>query len=113
MFMRAMNSTWEIPAGTAVRYGLPFVALVGNDAAWNAEIQIQMRDYGEGRLVGCDLLPTRYDLVVEAMGGYGEHVSSAADLRPALNRSLASGRPACVNIAVRRDAAPVVRRGMP
>jgi len=98
---------------TAVRYGLPFVALVGNDAAWNAERQIQLRDYGEGRLVGCDLLPTRYDLVVEAMGGYGEHVSSAADLRPALERALASGRPACLNVAVRRDAAPVIRRGMP
>ena len=31
---------------TAVRYGLPFVAVVGNDAAWNAEHQIQLREYG-------------------------------------------------------------------
>ena len=34
---------------TAVRYGLPFVAVVGNDAAWNAEHQIQLRDYGAER----------------------------------------------------------------
>ena len=31
---------------TAVRYGLPFVAVVGNDARWNAEYQIQLRTYG-------------------------------------------------------------------
>ena len=31
---------------TAVRYALPFVAVVGNDARWNAEYQIQLRRYG-------------------------------------------------------------------
>ena len=33
---------------TAVRHDLPFVAIVGNDAAWNAEHQIQLREYGRG-----------------------------------------------------------------
>ena len=42
---------------TAVRYGLPFLAVVGNDARWNAEYQIQLRDYGRDRLIGCELLP--------------------------------------------------------
>jgi acetolactate synthase-1/2/3 large subunit len=33
---------------TAVRYALPFVVVVGNDARWNAEHQIQLRRYGSG-----------------------------------------------------------------
>jgi acetolactate synthase-1/2/3 large subunit len=95
---------------TAVRYKLPFVAVVGNDAAWNAEYQIQLREYGPERLVGCELLPSRYDLVAEALGGHGENVATASELGPALRRALASGLPACVNVAIQRAAAPVTRR---
>ena len=98
---------------TAVRCGLPFVAVVGNDAAWNAEYQIQLRDYGEDRLYGCELLPTRYDLLAQALGGHGEHVTHEAQLRPALERAAASGRPACVNIEIQRAAAPTVSRRTP
>jgi len=43
---------------TAVRYRLPFIAVIGNDACWNAEYQIQLRNYGEGRAKACDLLPS-------------------------------------------------------
>ncbi len=96
---------------TAVRYDIPFIAVVGNDAAWNAEFQIQLREYGDERLVGCELLPSRYDRVAEALGGHGEHVDSAGDLAPALHRAGASGLPALVNVNLARDAAPVVRRG--
>jgi acetolactate synthase-1/2/3 large subunit len=49
--------------------------------------------------VAADLRPaTRYDRVVEALGGYGELVDRPADLRPALERAFASGRPALVNV---------------
>ena len=54
---------------TAVRCNLPFVAVVGTDARWNAEYNLQVRDYGPNRTFGCELLPTRYDLVVAALGG--------------------------------------------
>ena len=96
---------------TAVRYQLPFVAVVGNDSTWNAEYQIQLREYGPDRLIGCELLPSRYDQVAEALGGHGEQVSSAAGLNAAMERAFASGRPACVNAAVKREAAPTIRRG--
>ena len=96
---------------TAVRYDIPFIAVVGNDAAWNAEFQIQLREYGDERLVGCELLPSRYDRVVEALGGHGENVESANNVAPALERSGASGLPALVNVNLARDPAPVVRRG--
>jgi acetolactate synthase-1/2/3 large subunit len=97
---------------TACRHGLPFVCVVGNDARWNAEHQIQLREYGAQRAHGCGLAPgTRYDLVAAALGGHGEVVERAADLPGALERAFASGRPACVNVMIAGQAAPVVRRG--
>ena len=96
---------------TAVRYALPFVAVVGNDARWNAEHQIQLKRYGSDRLIGCDLRPLRYDVVTQAMGGHGEHVIEASALPAAIERAQASGFPACVDIAIEGLAAPVIRRG--
>ena len=98
---------------TAVRAGLPLVVVVGNDACWNAEHQIQLRTYGKARAHGCELLGTRYDQAVAALGGHGELVTRAADLRPALQRALASGKPACVNVMIQRLAAPTVTAGAP
>lgn len=95
---------------TAVRYGLPFVAVVGNDARWNAEYQIQLNSYGRERLVGCELLPTRYDQVCAAFGGHGEHVHTPEQMLPAVRRAIASGRPACINVAMEGVPAPVVSR---
>jgi acetolactate synthase-1/2/3 large subunit len=91
---------------TALRYGLPIVAVIGNDARWNAEHQLQLRHYGAERLVGCELLPTRYDRVVEALGGHGEFVERPEDLEGALARAAAAGRPACVNVLIDGVAAP-------
>jgi len=95
---------------TAVRCDLPFVAVIGNDAAWNAEYQIQLRSYGKQRAHGCELLPTRYDQVAAALGAHGELVTSRADLEPAIARAIASGKPAVVNVMIERVAAPVIRR---
>jgi acetolactate synthase-1/2/3 large subunit len=85
---------------TAVRLRAPFVAIVGNDARWNAEYQIQLRDYGANRVGGCELLPTRYDNVAIAFGGYGEHVTRADEIAPAVERAIASGLPAVINVAL-------------
>ena len=94
---------------TAVRRKLPFVAILGNDALWNAESQIQLREYGRDRMHGCDLTPARYDLAVAALGGHGEYVDDAADLPGAIDRALASHKPACINIMIESIAAPVIR----
>ncbi|MGH8665709.1 MAG: thiamine pyrophosphate-binding protein [Burkholderiales bacterium] len=95
---------------TAVRNKLALVAIVGNDACWNAEHQIQLNSYGAARAVGCELLPTRYDEVVEALGGHGELVQTSAELPAALRRAFASGKPACVNVMLERLAAPNISR---
>jgi acetolactate synthase-1/2/3 large subunit len=95
---------------TAVRHGLAYVAVVGNDACWNAEYQIQLRSYGVPRAHGLDLLPTRYDRVAEGFGAHGEHVERPAELVPALQRAAGVGRAACVNVMIERLPAPVFRR---
>jgi acetolactate synthase-1/2/3 large subunit len=94
---------------TALRAGLPIVCVVGNDARWNAEHQLQLRHYGEARAVGCDLLPTRHDRVAEALGGFGVRVERADDLPRALERAVASGRPAVVDVTIASVAAPTWR----
>ena len=94
---------------TALRCGLPLVAVIGNDARWNAEHQLQLRHYGAERLIGCELLPTRYDQVTAAFGGHGEYVSRSDELLPALRRALASGLPACVNVMIDGLPAPQLR----
>lgn len=96
---------------TAVRHNLPFVCVVGNDGRWNAEYQIQRRDYGEARAHGCDLgRATRYDLVATALGGHGEFVTCFEELHPALERAFGSGRPAVVNVLIEGQPAPSLRR---
>jgi acetolactate synthase-1/2/3 large subunit len=95
---------------TAVRHGLPVIVIVGNDARWNAEYQIQVREYGAARTIGCELLPARYEKVAEALGGHGEFVATTAELAPALARAAASGKPACLNVMLQSTPAPVVRR---
>ncbi|MDH4366416.1 MAG: thiamine pyrophosphate-dependent enzyme, partial [Acidimicrobiia bacterium] len=88
---------------TAVRFGLPIVGVVGNDAAWGQMIRPQATVYGQDRIVATELNMTRYDKVVEALGGHGEHVTTPDQIGPALRRALASGKPALVNVEMRQD----------
>jgi len=59
--------------------------------------------YGKDRLVAVELNPTRYDKVVEALGGHGEYVVDPEEIRPALQRAFDSGLPALVNVEIRQD----------
>ena len=95
---------------TAVRRQLPFVAIVGNDACWNAESQLQRRHYGENRMHGCELLPARYDLVANALGGHGELVEAPDQMDGAITRAIASGKPAVVNVMTQSIPAPALER---
>jgi acetolactate synthase-1/2/3 large subunit len=95
---------------TAVRYNIPFIAVVGNDARWNAEYQIQLRQYGAERAKNCELLPSHYERVAEALGGFGARVTTVKDLQDALERAHQSGKPACINVMIESVAAPVIRR---
>ncbi|MFZ4119346.1 MAG: thiamine pyrophosphate-binding protein [Polynucleobacter sp.] len=95
---------------TAVRYQLPFLLIVGNDACWNAEHQIQIREYGQDRVIGCELLPTHYEKVCVAFGGFGELVTEKEQVLPAAHRAIASKLPSCLNIMIDGVPAPTIRR---
>jgi len=90
---------------TAVRFKLPMVVVVGNDAAWGQILIPQRALYGEAHAVATRLAPTRYDRVVEALGGKGEHVEDPKDLVPALERAFASGTVYCVDVKIDPEAA--------
>jgi acetolactate synthase-1/2/3 large subunit len=95
---------------TAVRYQLPFLLIVGNDACWNAEHQIQIREYGQDRVIGCELLPTHYEKVCVAFGGFGELITTKEQVLPAAHRAIASKLPSCLNIMIDGVPAPNIRR---
>ncbi|MEE8476425.1 MAG: thiamine pyrophosphate-binding protein [Myxococcota bacterium] len=88
---------------TAVRFGLPIIGVIGNDAAWGQMMRPQGAMLGKDRLAGTLLNYTRYDKVVEALGGHGEQVERPEEIRPALDRAAASGKPALVNVIIRQD----------
>jgi acetolactate synthase-1/2/3 large subunit len=83
---------------TMARHRLSIVTVVNNDQQWGMSAHGQDLIYGEGRRVVTELAPTRYDLAAAGLGCHGEYVERPADLRPALERALAAGRPACVNV---------------
>ncbi len=82
---------------TLARHGVNVVALMGNNGIWALEKHPMEFLYGYS--VAADLRPaTRYDQVVEALGGYGELVERPQDVAPALERAFGAGRPALVNV---------------
>jgi acetolactate synthase I/II/III large subunit len=82
----------------AVRQGIPFVAVIGNDAGWTQIRRGQVQMFGEDRAPATGLDFTRYDLAAAALGAHGELVERPEEIRPALERALAAGKPAVVNV---------------
>ena len=82
---------------TMVRHGVPVVGVMGNNGIWGLEKHPMEFLYGYS--LAADLQPEcRYDDVVKALGGHGELVRRPEELRPALERAFASGKPALVNV---------------
>ncbi len=92
-----------------VRQKIPVVGIIGNDAAWQQIRRGQVQLYGRERAVATALDYTHYERVVEALGGHGEYCERPEEIRPAVERALACGKPAVVNIKIgtsefRKDA---------
>ena len=88
---------------TMVRHRIPVVCVVGNNGIWALEKHPMQNMLGAS--VAADLgSRTRYDKVVEALGGYGELVDRPDEIRPAMERAFRSGVPACVNVICDPDA---------
>ena len=85
---------------TACRYNLPILFVVANNGSVRPNSPVfNMKDY-----TGADAV--RYDLMMQAFGGHGELVRDVDELKPALERALASGKTALVNVTIN----PAVQR---
>lgn len=93
---------------TASRYGLPFTAIVGNDARWAAEWHQQLARYGNDRAFETTLLPARYDQAAAGFGGAGVHVTDAIALAYSLSASLPAAQPTLINVPVLPIRSPAV-----
>ena len=89
-----------------VRHKLPVVLIVGNDAGWGLERELQSL-VTEGRApVACELSPARYDMVMQAFGGAGETIERLEQVRPAIERAFSAGVPYCLNVKIRGVRSP-------
>jgi acetolactate synthase-1/2/3 large subunit len=82
---------------TMARHGIGVVGVMGNNGIWALEHHPMSFLYGYS--VAARLRPeTRYEQMVEALGCEGALVTEPEQLRPALERAFASGKPTLVNV---------------
>jgi acetolactate synthase-1/2/3 large subunit len=82
---------------TLARHGVNVVGVMGNNGIWGLEKHPMEFLYGYS--VAAELREgTRYDELVQTLGGHGELVQRPRELRPALERAFAAGKPALVNV---------------
>jgi acetolactate synthase I/II/III large subunit len=87
---------------TAQRLGLPLVCVVGVDNQWGLEVGVYKRTFGQGSLEtgvhwGKDV---RFDKIAEGFGCYGEYVTDAAEIGPAIARAYASGKVGVIHVPI-------------
>jgi thiamine pyrophosphate-dependent acetolactate synthase large subunit-like protein len=90
---------------TMVRRNLPIVAVVMNNHSWAASQHFQEIVSGKNRVSATELRDANYHEVAAAFGAHGQRVTDIKDLGPAIKAAFASGKPACINVAI--DLAPL------
>ena len=78
---------------TAIRHKIPILVVISLNGGWTGDPKREKP--------GRDLGYTRYDKICEALGGYGEYITKAEDIRPALERAqkkVDEGMVALVNV---------------
>jgi acetolactate synthase-1/2/3 large subunit len=82
---------------TLARHGVNVVGVMGNNGIWALEKHPMEFLYGYS--VAAELRPeTRYDEVIQALGGHGELVRRPDEFAPAFERAFSAGRPALINV---------------
>jgi acetolactate synthase-1/2/3 large subunit len=90
---------------TMVRHQLPIVVAVMNNHSWAASQHFQEIVSGKNRLTGTVLRDAKYDEVAAAFGCHAQRVTEVQELGPAIKAAFASGKPACINVAI--DVVPL------
>jgi thiamine pyrophosphate-dependent acetolactate synthase large subunit-like protein len=87
---------------TAVRKNLPIICIVSVDHAWGLEAASYKANFGENTSTPEARWSNevRLDKTAESFGAHGEYVEKAEDLAPAVQRALASGKPAVIHVEV-------------
>ena len=87
---------------TALRENVPVIVIVAVDDGWGMERSAHnFQGYAPEEQHGVNLSgQTRYDLIAQGMGCYGEKVDSLDQFAPALERAVASGKPALIHVTV-------------
>jgi len=91
---------------TAARESLPIVVIVAVDEAWGMEKTAYVsQGYGaaDWKNRGIELASVSYDDMARSLGCHGERVEKIEDLEPALDRAIASGKPAVIHVQVDRE----------
>lgn len=93
---------------TAMRENIPVVLVVFNDQGLGNERAFQQAHYG-GRIFATDYNNPDFAALARSFGAFGEQVRKAEDLKGALQRALASNKPAVVEVQIDQNTlAPVV-----
>jgi thiamine pyrophosphate-dependent acetolactate synthase large subunit-like protein len=93
---------------TAVRERIPVVCVIYNDLGLGNERAFQKELYG-GRTFAVDYGDVDFAALARVLGAHGERVDQPSEVLPAIQRALASGRPAVVDVLIDKDFhAPVV-----
>jgi acetolactate synthase-1/2/3 large subunit len=88
---------WDMQ--TAIRFGLPFIGIIGNNSYMNQIRAGQIMKYGKEKGdVGNYLGDVDFEKFAQMLGGYGEAVRDPKQIRPALERARESGKCALINV---------------
>lgn len=93
---------------TCMRYGLDITTVILNDSMWGMIKRGEAKkSSGKSKFVGVHLREqVHYEKIVEDLGGYGEFVTDPDEVGNAIDRALASGKPACVNVVTDPEIGP-------
>ncbi|MCL6592524.1 MAG: hypothetical protein K6T31_00985, partial [Alicyclobacillus sp.] len=91
---------------TARRYGLSVIHILYNNSAWGI---IQAGQRMQGFELGTDLSGTSYDEIARGYGCYGERITNPNEIQPAIQRAIASGLPAVLDVKTRFAPHPTAK----
>ena len=92
----------------AFQENAPITVVIDNNGGLTTISQQQERLFGHDRHVATDFRDIPFHTMFEGLGGYGELVEDPAEVVPAVQRAISSGRTACVNVRTRGVISPIV-----
>ena len=86
----------------------PIVVVIDNNGGLDCISQQQERLFASGTHYATDFRDIPFHAMFEGLGGHGELVTRREDIIPAVQRAMASGKTACVNVKVKGVISPIV-----